>query len=79
MTVKQYHFRNGLVLAISDTTLKKMIDSGEADTVLISTTPIVGRGTFLLEFERVDEKKTVFFWVAGYQGSILRKVFSMIG
>ena len=61
MTVKQYHFRNGLVLAISDTTLKKMIDSGEVDTDLISTEPIIGRGTFLLEFERVDEKKTGFF------------------
>ena len=49
------------MLAISDTTLKEMIDSGEADTVLISTTPIVGRGTFLLEFERVVEKKTGIF------------------
>jgi hypothetical protein len=61
MTVKQYHFRNGPLLAILDTTLKKMIDSGEADTVLISITSIVGSGTFLLEFEWVDEKETGFF------------------
>ena len=62
MTSKQYHFRNGLVLAISDITLKKMIDSGEADTVLISTTPIFVRGTFLHELEWVDEKKTSIFF-----------------
>ena len=56
------------MLAISDTTLKKMIDSGQADTVLVSTTPIVGRGTFLLELEWVDRKKTGFFggnWLLG--------------
>ena len=58
------------MLAISDTTLKKMIDSGESDTELISTEPIIGRGAFLLEFERVDKKKLVSFWVTGHQRSI---------
>ena len=46
------------MLAILDTTLKKMVNNGEADTDLISITPIIGRGTFLLEFERVDEYQT---------------------
>ena len=58
------------MLAILDTTLKKVIDSDKVDTVLISTIPIVGRGIFLLELEQVDEKETHFFEVIGHQISI---------
>ena len=58
MTMKHYQFRNGLILAISDTTLAKMRESGEADDLLVTQAPILMRGTALLDFCRVEEKKT---------------------
>ena len=58
MTMKHYPFRNGLILAISDTTLAKMRESGEADDLLVTQAPILMRGTALLDFCRVEEKKT---------------------
>lgn len=53
-----YKFNNGLELAISDTTLKEMMKNGEADLLLRSTTPVLGRTTFLGNFQRVEGIKS---------------------
>jgi len=53
-----YAFKNGQLLAISDTTLKKMKKSGDANKLLMSTEPKEQRVQALLNFEHFDKPKT---------------------
>ena len=55
---KRYIFKNGLEMAISDTTFNEMAKHGEIGLHLRSTNPLFGRTTFLGDFARVDGKKT---------------------
>ena len=55
---KRYQFKNGLELAISNTTFNEMKINGEIELYLRSTNPLLGRSTFLADFCHVDGKKT---------------------
>ena len=55
---KRYIFKNGLEMAISDTTFNEMAKNGEIGLHLRSTNLLFGRTIFLGDFARVDGKKT---------------------